>query len=343
MLWPDLRDDTIPFAVGRVDPADEFIHLLDDTTLDILLSTRDTITDFVEYLTAKEKCIASGRLGAVAGEEELLACYLKNLDEDGNHAFVFPPDASAVTILEGCWDEFFQSPERRAQLAADRVSYGWDVLIEQFTKHLLGGTQYYASHTKISEQEQGLRIMAREPRLIRRMLAASLFDLLEATLPTIRATRIVAPLTPTSPHYVFLLLPHHSGVPEADYREVRRKLLEQYCRVVKFDRPAAQDIVGIAMAPHTGSGNSEDFLHFDARYWTTELIDETRTLKQELIRHGLLGEQTYWEAHGREFPTPERPGLVRHTMRPARPKGRDRNAPCPCGSGKKFNKCCANR
>ncbi len=34
----------MPFAVGQVDPAIGFMHVLDDTSLEIVMSTLDTIT-----------------------------------------------------------------------------------------------------------------------------------------------------------------------------------------------------------------------------------------------------------------------------------------------------------
>jgi hypothetical protein len=42
-----------PFAIGDISPGKGFIHVLDDTTLDTLLGTLDTVTDFLEYLTRK--------------------------------------------------------------------------------------------------------------------------------------------------------------------------------------------------------------------------------------------------------------------------------------------------
>jgi hypothetical protein len=45
-----------PFVVGWMDTARRFIYILDDDSLDILVNTRDTITDFVEYLRWKEAC-----------------------------------------------------------------------------------------------------------------------------------------------------------------------------------------------------------------------------------------------------------------------------------------------
>ncbi len=43
--------------------------VLDDTTLDVLLRTLDTIKDFVEYLKRKERFITAGKLGGASGEE----------------------------------------------------------------------------------------------------------------------------------------------------------------------------------------------------------------------------------------------------------------------------------
>jgi hypothetical protein len=111
----------------------------------IALAKLDTITDFVNYLTRKERFISSGKLASAAGEEELLAFYLKDINEQQGHDFIIPPAIHDVTIEEGRWEDFCNSPERRAQLAADEVSYGWDALIEAFNTHILAGTQYFSN------------------------------------------------------------------------------------------------------------------------------------------------------------------------------------------------------
>jgi hypothetical protein len=48
-----------PFEVGWLDRSRRFVHVLDDDSLEILLTTRDTITDFVDYLQAKEELLHS--------------------------------------------------------------------------------------------------------------------------------------------------------------------------------------------------------------------------------------------------------------------------------------------
>lgn len=59
---------------------------------------------------------------------------------------------------------------------------------------------------------------------------------------------------------------------------------------------------------------SEGFINLDAKEWPDEQQAEALDLKAEFESQGILGKQKM--------------------------KGRDRNKPCPCGSGKKFKNCC---
>src|SRR5712692_1816620 len=156
-----------PFTIGQLDPLKGYVHVFDDTSLDIVMSTLDTVADFGAYLTKKEAFILSGNLAFAAGEEELLAFYLKDLNQHGDHDFVWPANFQAVGLIEGLWDEFTQRPERRAQIAANQVSYAWDGLIEAFSGHVLAGTQHFTTHPgygNLGNQEKIFRFLAREPR-----------------------------------------------------------------------------------------------------------------------------------------------------------------------------------
>jgi hypothetical protein len=77
--YQDGQLEVLPFAIGQVDPSKGFVHVLDDASLAILMTELDTIRDFVAYLQKKERFISSGRLACAAGEEELLAEYLKRM------------------------------------------------------------------------------------------------------------------------------------------------------------------------------------------------------------------------------------------------------------------------
>ena len=169
------------------------------------------------------------------------------------------------------------------------------------------------------------------------MLAQILLNMLETTPTTQRRTSVVLPSRPGDPHYVFLLLPHLPSISYEDYREGRRHFLEACCLITKLMYPEALDIMGIATEanPDFTAGRSEDAMYFDARNWTEEMQEEARSIQQDT---GLLTNVTQHSSTIREYPyQPER---TRHASSASQMKGRDRNKPCPCGSGKKFKKCC---
>jgi len=194
------------FTVGHIDRSKGFVHIFDDTSLEIVIETLDTITDFVRYLTNKEQFLTSQTTIFAAGEEELLALYLMNLNKDGERDLVVNKKYQAAAYEEGFWAEFSRTEARRSQIEADKVSYLWDMLIERFTKNILNKTLRTASHEDVGSQEKAIRWLARESRFRRRMLAHGLWDLVNQTPAMDRAARIVQPLNASDPHYVFLLL-----------------------------------------------------------------------------------------------------------------------------------------
>jgi len=324
-----------PFAIGQIDPTKGYVHVLDDTTLDILLGKLDTISDFVNYLTKKEQFVTSGRLLAAAGEEELLGHYLGKLNAAGEHDFVFPEAATAIGINEGFWDDFLISPERERQVEADRISYAWDALIEKFASHILGGTSHYNSHPEISEQAVPLRFMARESRTRRRMLAQALLGLLDKTPVRgssgnmVRANRVLKPLNTNDPYYVFMLLSVPDDKPFEEYRVIRRHLLEKLCMAVKLKFPDAMDVVGLAMEPGREGPKTEDALYMDLRGWTPEMQVEAEKYRDQL---SLLKHLEMHQSNVKEYPDPEPQNINRPQSL--------RNSPCYCGSGRKYKRCC---
>lgn len=332
-------DGIQPCKVGDLDPDKGYVHVLDDASLDIVLGTVDTITDFVGYLTKKEALVRGGRLEEAAGEEELLALYLSEVDGRGLHHFAVPPGTAKVSVGEGRWRAFERSAQRRAQVDANEISYGWDALIEQFNKHIIGGTQYYRSHEGFSSSERIVRLLAREPRTRRRGLVTSLYELMDENVPEwSRRTRVVLSPRSGDPSYVFMILPRPKGMPYKKYRTGRRNMLHAACRVLKALRPEATDIVGIATEEGSVEEPSEDAVYLNAHAWSEEDQAEALRLQQslDLFQDDLSGYMIRVE----EYPDP--PGPATGSAPPEVPamKGRDRNAPCPCGSGKKFKKCC---
>ena len=319
------------FTIGQIDPAKGFVHVFDDASLETVMGTLDTITDFVQYLTKKERFMTGDTKVFATGEEELLAYYLRDINADGEHDFIIPPDTNGIFIQEGMWDDFIESKEYKAQQMANQISYVWDGLIEQFNTHILGGTQYYTYPPGVEHSERNIRFLAREPRTRRRFLAQSLVDLIEKTPSTMKQVRVIEPSGLGDPYFVFLILPHPDEMLYEVYRERRRELLEAYITCTKALYPQALDIVGIATENDLEAHHrSEDALYLDARDWTEEQLEEARCFQQET---GFLTNITKHKGKEREYPVE----LERST---GTMKGRDRNKPCFCGSGKKFKKCC---
>lgn len=298
------ENDDVPFFIGDIDPSRTFVHVLGDTSLDIVLGTLDTISDFVSYLTKKEKLLRSDSTIIAAGEEDLLAYYLKNTNEYGEHDFVIPlsSDEQIQNLFfdEGHWEEFSQSLERKAQILADRVSYIWDGLIESLNNHVLEDTQFFTTHPTVKGTEPLLRFLARESRLARRHLASALSGLIASAPKNMRATRYVCPTNSQEPYYVFLALPQSDWMTYEQYRESRRYVLEACCSGVKLKFPDAQHIVGIATeSGFDNESRSEDAMYFDATDWTKEDAARVIEICEKL---GILKNPNMFSVRDQEYP-----------------------------------------
>jgi hypothetical protein len=334
-----LEAHTEPFYVGDLDPSKAFIHVFDDCSLHMLMKTRDTISDFVAYLEKRE-CLIRGPVKILAtGEEELLAVYLKNMNHDEEHDFVFPQQAgrrpTGIFLTEGHWEAFQNNAQRMRQLARDEISYLWDRLIEKFNHYALRGEQYYISDGGFKDAERILRFMAREPRFKRRYFAQALTEMLETTPASHRRLRIIPPMFTEDPYYVLLLFPMLQFPPrpvtEEEYRTVRQNFLYICCLVTKLKYPDAEDVVGIAT--ESGMRNpsrSEDACYFDARGWNGELEKHAKEAHEQL---GILKAPTYTRFQAEEYPSEPFDKTIKYP----------RNSRCPCGSGKNYKYCCLNR
>jgi len=322
----DRGESDCMFRIGQIDPTRGYVHVLDDVSLDVLMSTLDTVHDFVDYLAAKERFVLSGRLIGATGEEDLLAYYLKHTGPDGRHAFRLPNKRANILINGGYWDDFQRNPQRLAQIEADKISYAWDKLIERFVFHALNDSQYRATERGATAAEPIVRFLAREPRLRRRMLADAILGVAERAqrLDGALQARVIEPTLLNAPYYVFLALKSRNNMSYEEYRETRHRILEGYMAIVKATRPAALDIVGIAFGV---DDNSEDLLYFDGRNWS----DDEQRAAEELQRDtGFLKKTNCIKGFYKEYPAVD---LVPSS------KGNQRNTPCYCNSGLKFKRC----
>lgn len=154
-----------PYSVFDDNP----YHTLDEESFFQLVRHLDTISDFVDYLSAKEALLVRAGMIINGGEENLLAIYLY-----ANRTFPEGPD---MLFIEGdLWDGVSSKPEFRAKVEEDEVSYVWDRLIESFCEGDFESPQWRGDR---SQTEIALRVMSRETRFGRRHLGGAFREFLE--------------------------------------------------------------------------------------------------------------------------------------------------------------------
>ena len=290
---------TRPFVIGDLESTKTFVHVLDDTTLDIVMAALDTISDFVSYLSKKEELFRSDKEIFVTGEDDLLPFYMTKMKE-GEHDFDFPDEYNGVLIPEGHWQEFCDNPQRKAQIEEDKISYFWDDLIEKFNTHALEGSQYWVDQEGIISSEKVMRFLASTTRFERRILSKCFLGIISKTPADVCGRRVYLSTRVGMPFYVFVAFPKNPAWTEKENREVRRRHLIDCCTVIRSMYSNAKDIVGLA----TESGpdvafRSEDSLYLDGRFWNEEMQKDAEEVQRRL---GIFTRQNYYRIDESEFP-----------------------------------------
>ncbi|MBO0792269.1 MAG: SEC-C domain-containing protein [Ktedonobacteraceae bacterium] len=332
-----MADNCKPFTIGQIDPTKGYIHIFDEASLSIVMHTLDTITDFVTYLIKKEQVIESGQLIYAGGENDLLAFYLMQGINKNNQGFasLLNMGGDAIIIADGFWHELQKSDKYKSFTDANKVSYVWDDLIESFNKHILAGNRHYISNLTVIQAEQIMRFLAREPRVRRRVLAQILLEMIEATPPSVRAASILQPSSAGDPYYTVLIFPPSDNSAEREHHQAQSEmLLKVYCAVTKLIKPDAQDIIGISIEKEN-DGSAHCFIeamYLDAHIWTEQQQAEAQQAQKDFDLLANAPKSIRFE-QGKY-------SMTLRTLMGGSMKGRDRNIPCPCGSRKKYKKCC---
>ena len=259
------RGDRFPLSSG--DFGKGFIHVFDETSVQIILGELDTITDLIDYLRKKELFCKSITKTIMAGEEDLLALYLANGRQ-------FPTNYTTVIIDSDTWNGFVKKKEYIRRKEEDKISYIWDGIIEEFYHHFRKGTLYYDASLK--DLENGLRVMAKENRFSRRILSQAFLEFIGYyKKPTSRARMLKAL---SNVVYVFLLSNHSKR-----NRELRRKELAMRCFVARGRHKESRIVVGIATEEYKkGAGHSYDLVYLEKPKWTEKDQKMMLKLQKEL-------------------------------------------------------------
>jgi hypothetical protein len=301
-----------PFEVGFPDPKRRFAHVFDAVSLDLLISEIDTITDFVRYLSKREEFLTTHEKLVATGEEELLAQYFANADEDGHCFRNREQPYENVVFREGGWREINRNTRFAARRATYRQSYFWDRLIRFFIDQLGRETLDGARGMSTSDLEECVREMASESRFRRRLLSDSAITVFGVDLePGTRYLRVVAPPCSDGRTYVFLAFASHLDWSDQRYREVRKECLQTACWTAKWRYPNSNCIVGIAHEPIGSESTSFDYVLL--KLGPEPLSDEEYAELEPLRNKWRILQNASWrEENVEEFP------LTDESMRVAR-------------------------
>ena len=296
-----------PFTVGVLDRAKHFVHVLDEFSLEVLMGEMDTITDFLEYLRAREAFLFDPDTVVVAaGEEQLIAAYLLNSDGNG-HAFLPEIEEKKPDLIffdESHYSTLKARPEYIDMRRQNLQSQFWDHLIEQFIR--LGDPSIvhpdFIQHN--NDTEHALRLMAGESRFRRRLLTESIRDVLDAakSSPGLRRVRLFSTKQDSNVVYIFLVMPKLSTESYEDYRRHRMAMLHAYgrCAKLRFPDGSIFIVLGFDHPVKTYDGFSEDLFVFSCGNWDEEARLEAEKYRKEF---GILEDNAnVFEGHRYEFP-----------------------------------------
>lgn len=250
-----------------------FIHVLDEESLDILMTELDTISDDVKYLVDKESFYRKGKLTIFSGggEEDLLAFYLTNNRE-------FPEEPTLIILNDDLWKGYKNDPQVKAKKKLDEISYIWDELIEELHQTYLDVnfiTDIPYTSDKLEDIEKAIRVMARENRFSRRMLAISLVDFLQNS----RNKKLKSRISDSSMLDVLYLFQISNY--DLDRKANMAELLGR-CVVARGLNQNKKIVVGIGVEfSEIAKGSATTVCYLDVPEWTDEWQKQMDYLQRE--------------------------------------------------------------
>lgn len=313
-----------PFKIGDLYPDKTFVHVLDEENINLIFNHVTTITDFVMYLSEKEKAIRCQGLIGSGGEESTLALYLLN-NQKLIEEPIQNPDYKFI-IHEYMWDEYINSPEAELNKAFLRGSLFWDQLIQQFSLCILEGNVGLGQENDFQSHEMALRELAAESRISRYMLSNNFLEKLKQVPSDRRSARLVESIENKGKFFLFLFFPRTPGQSYDEYREERVSYIYYYSLVAQYKYGLIKKLVVIANETKLSEGRSEDIIAFDS---SLKLDKESRVLAKKLMREEKILDSFLIDSLAGQ----------RSIIPTNRVDKVGRNELCPCGSGNKYKKC----
>jgi len=340
------KNEITPFCIGQIFEGD-FVHVFNESTIDLVLREFNTTKDFTHYLSQREELLSSDKHIRVASESDMMQLYYENFDDKKGRRSIWPKElveAESAVIDMGGIQRLYENPSFIAKKEEDRISYFWDDLIENFSFHVLNNSAEHKNYERPIEAEPSIRFMAATSRFERRILATNFKEFYEKAIPGQRGTRLCPDPANRENAYVFLLVPyHHSFSSVEEYRELRRVMIQDYCAINKHLNRKIKSVFGIAcktreegqkLSPELFN-EGQDFVLLYGDNWGESDFLYAKKIHNEYVANGLLVDRSVHMEIINEFPVGNSGFRKRIDV-----KGKDRNLPCICGSGIKIKKCC---
>lgn len=251
-------NDNFPLPTG--DFGKGVVHVFDEKSTYTILNELDTITDFTNYLVAKEKFVANKNIN-IPTESDFLALYFQT-------GFEIDRPLDVISSHNGLWENYTQSDEYIRWQEKITISYIWDFFITQlYDFHISSSTL----DKRRNELEDAIRAINLEPRVNRIELGRILNDAIEKKVNA----RILKPLHSSNHSYVFMPLTEKNW-------KGKEKELELRCIVARFENPNTEKIIGISIG-HNSKGESVfDIFSMVIPEMNEDFIKHVKEIKKEL-------------------------------------------------------------
>jgi len=244
------------------------IHVFTGDFTEVILNELDTITDFTEYLRAKEKLIEKTRILVRGEEQELLALYLQN-----NRSFDWIKED--MIVLEGLWENFQKSEEYVKKKEEDKISYLWDRIINRAHEAAEESPHY----------EKIARELARPNRFKRRILSKIFCEAHKRAHKDNRSDVVHRRTLPEDgTTYCFLFQDDPT-----ERRERRKSILSVLCMDARCRFQKNKKVLGIATEKKIRRICSYDFCLLEIPKWTKEWQQKMEKLQKDLGMSRLNG------------------------------------------------------
>lgn len=267
-----------PFHIGRLDLAEQPVHVFDGPTIDLLLREFDTAPDFIAYLREREARLREGGDYSFV-ERDLIGSAQMRWDAGSARLPTLPPLAD---VADGTWALYDASEIAALRRKLDAKGRIIDAYILQThgefdAGKMLGDQPSFASH------EHAMRLLASESRFARRVIAHELWDILdEPVQTTFWASTVTSPTHPDL-RYVWLTYPPRPDwMTAAEFDDFMNIYIRKHVYVAQALFPETY-VLGIAMPNRSASDTAMFTALHDKSSWTPEDQAEGLKLQSEGI------------------------------------------------------------